>query len=339
MRTKRNKYTLKKKTKKKKTYNNNKSKTLKIVNLKDDLRKINTLYEKAALYKTKLSSKKSISRKKVNAVLDTKIKNLMKLFTNEKLKGLKPQDDFHKVTNITWLNKMKNANEEKYYTKFDNFRITQDRVFYHLIENVKQYIKENKKSKLSNCLSNMYLSWKNLPHTSIIKHIKECITMIDDYLANKNNLWIFLANLNKNELISHSLPIVWYLAEDKKNTKIFANYLSSPRYGLYDIDIYFEMKPEHKEKKRNYIKYINNIFNACLGENHNLNGEDVFDIEYEMISSFDCDISDIKKKGNAENYNKITKSQSHEMFNFNWDVYAKELGYKVAPNFFKIPSQ
>ena len=28
----------------------------------------------------------------------------MKLFTNEKLKGIDaPQDDFHKVTNITWI--------------------------------------------------------------------------------------------------------------------------------------------------------------------------------------------------------------------------------------------
>ena len=235
MKTKKTKMSSHKKTKKK--TNRKKNKTLKVVKIKDDIRKINTLYEKAALYKTKLASKKTISRKKVNNILNNKIKNLMKLFTNEKLKGLRPQDDFHKVTNITWINKMKNANEEKYYTKFDNFRITQDRVFYNLIENVKDFIKKNQKSKLSKCLSNMYLSWRNLPHNSISKHMTECVKMIDSYLVNKDNLWKFLATLNKNELVSHSLPLVWYLAEDKKNTKVFANYMISPRYGLYDIDI------------------------------------------------------------------------------------------------------
>ena len=333
MKTKKTKRSSNKKTKKN---NRKKNKTLKIVKLKDDIRKINTLYEKAALYKTKLASKKSISRKKVNNILDNKIENLMKLFSNEKLKGLKPQDDFHKVTNITWINKMKNSNEEKYYTKFDNFRIAQDRVFYHLIENVKDFIKKNKKSKLSNCLSNMYLSWRNLPHNSISNHMSDCIKMIDSYLVNKNNLWKFLATLNKNELISHSLPLMWYLAEDKKNTDVFANYISSPRYGLYDIEIYFELEQEHKEKKSKYIKYINNLFDVCLGKSHNLKGEDVFNVEYDMLTSFDCDIGNIKQKNNPENYNKITKIQSQNMFQFDWNTYAKELGYKTTPSFFIV---
>mgnify|MGYP004000426915 CR=1 FL=1 len=334
MKTKKTKMSSHKKTRKK--TNRKKNKTLKVVKLKDDIRKINTLYEKAALYKTKLASKKAISRKKVNNILNNKIKNLMKLFTNEKLKGLKPQDDFHKVTNITWINKMKNANEEKYYTKFDNFRITQDRVFYHLIENVKEFIKKNQKSKLSKCLSNMYLSWRNLPHNSISKHMTDCVKMIDSYLVNKDNLWKFLATLNKNELVAHSLPLVWYLAEDRKNTKVFANYFMSPRYGLYDIDIYFELKPEHKEKKSKYIKYINNVFDVCLGKSHNLKGEDVFNVEYDMLTSFDCDLGNIKRKNSPENYNKITKTQSQNQFQFDWNTYAKELGYKTAPSFFIV---
>lgn len=333
MKTKKSKLSSHKKTKKR---TKRKNKTLKVVKLKDDIRKINTLYEKAALYKTKLTSKKAISRKKVNSLLDNKIKNLMKLFTNEKLKDLKPQDDFHKVTNITWINKMKNANEEKYYIKFDNFRITQDRVFYHLIENVKDFIKKNQKNKLSKCLSNMYLSWRNLPHNSISKHMTDCVKMIDSYLVNKDNLWKFLAALNKNELVSHSLPLVWYLAEDRKNTKVFANYIISPRYGLYDIDIYFELEPEHKEKKIKYIKYINNVFNVCLGKSHNLKGEDVFDVEYDMLTAFDCKLDDIKRKNNPENYNKITKTQSQNQFQFDWNTYAKELGYKKAPSFFIV---
>lgn len=327
------KKTLKNKNKQKKQ--KNKNQTLKIQKIDNNIRKINTLYEKAALYKTK-TAKRAISRNKVNDILDNKIKNLMKLITNEKLKGLKPQDDFHKVTNITWINKMQNANEEKYYTKFDNFRITQDRVFYHLIENVKDFIKKNQKSKLGKCLSNMYLSWRNLPHNSISKHTKECVTMIDSYLDKKDNLWKFLAHLNKNELVSHSLPLSWYLAEDKKNTKVFANYMITPRYGLYDVEIYFELKQEHKEKKKLYLQYIHKVFNTCLGKSHKLKASNVFDVEYDMLSSFGCDISDIKKKNDPQYYNKITRSQSKQLFDFDWDTYSTELGYKSPPSFFII---
>ena len=73
MKTKKTKMPSHKKTKKK--TNRKKNKTLKVVKIKDDIRKINTLYEKAALYKTKLASKKTISRKKVNNILNNKIKN------------------------------------------------------------------------------------------------------------------------------------------------------------------------------------------------------------------------------------------------------------------------
>ena len=51
MKTKKTKLSSHKKTRKK--TNRKKNKTLKVVKLKDDIRKINTLYEKAALYKTK----------------------------------------------------------------------------------------------------------------------------------------------------------------------------------------------------------------------------------------------------------------------------------------------
>lgn len=313
-----------------------KNKTLKVVKLKHDIKKINKIYNKAALYKSKIPSKKSVSRKHVETILDNKIKNLMKLFNSEKLYGFKPQDDFHKVTNITWINKMNNINEEKYFTKFDNFRIAQDRVFYQLIENIKTFIKQNNSSKLSKCISNMYYSWRNLPTNSITKHIKNCVPYIDSFLSKENNLWRFLATLNKNELISHSLPINWYMIEDKKNNKVFANYFTSPHFGLYDYDIYFENKPKYIEQKNKYIKYINNVFNTCLGSSHNLKGSDVFDIEYIMISSFNCDLQNIKKKNNPDNYNKILSSQSFKLFQFDWNTFSSALGYKSPPSFFII---
>ena len=318
--------------------NNNKklkNKTVKIVKLKNDIKKINTLYEKAALYKNNVTQR-SISRTKVNQILDNKVKNLMKLFKNEKLKGLNPQTDFHKVTNITWINKMKNLNEEKYYTKFDNFRVTQDRVFYHLIRNVKDYIKHNSKSKLGKSLTNMYTSWCNLPHDSIMKHMKDCVIMIDKYRENKNNLWEFLSNLNKNELVSHSLPISWYLAEDKKNTTVFANYIKSPTYGLYDVEIYFETKPEHLAQKKQYIKYIQDVLNACLGKSHKMNAQDFFDIEYQMLLSFGCELGDIQKQYDPLLYNKISSKDSKNIYNFDWVQYSKGLGYKQSPSFFIV---
>lgn len=334
-----NKNKIKKNNSKKKSNKGTKKKSLKVIKVDNNIKKINTLYAKAALYKNN-KTVKTISNDKVNEILDNKIKNLMSIFTNEQLKDISPQSDFHKLTNITWINKMNSSKEAKYYTKFDNFRITQDRVFYNLITNVRDFIKKKQKSrqeqKLSKCLNNMYQSWQNLPDKSISKHMKDCVVMIDTFREKKENLWKFLAHLNKNEIIAHSLPFKWYMSEDKKNTKVFANNLISPTYGLYDIEIYFQTKPEHKEKKQGYLKYINTVFTSALGKDHKMNPTDVFDIEMEMIMSFDCDIKDLKRKNDPSNYNKITRQQSVKQFGFDWDSFSKALGYKTPPSFFIV---
>jgi isoprenylcysteine carboxyl methyltransferase (ICMT) family protein YpbQ len=59
-------------------------------------------------------------------------------------------------------------------------------------------------------------------------------------------------------------------------------------------------------------------------------------VEYDMLTSFDCDLGNIKRKNNPENYNKISKTQSQNQFQFDWNTYAKELGYKTTPSFFIV---
>ena len=226
-------------------------------------RQLRDTYEQMGLYKDNRQHKQ-IDNEHIGVVLDAKIKHLLAMFKDESLMHKSPKTDFHEVTNITWMNKMKKSKEKNYFTQFDNYRVTQDKVYYNLIQHVKEFIvQETKKTKLGQSVNHLLQSWENLDSTSIEEHMRQCVTTIDEYRQNKSNVWHFLADMNQNELISHSLPLRWVFAEDKKNVQQYANYIISPTLGLYNIDIYFQTDRTTQREKQHYLRYISRLFDTC----------------------------------------------------------------------------
>ena len=288
------------------------------------------LYEKALKQHNKNAPKK-IENKNINKVLKDKVLNLTDLLKKQNVEE-KPTKDFYTYANLIWLNKMSKEEINNYFTQFDNFRITQDKVYDELIGYVKDYVKEHKSTRRGKELNNMYCSLRDLNETTLEKNVKNMIKEIDEYRSNPDNLWKYLADLSKNEVIKFASPLGWSLEADQKDSKHYANYITGPEVGLYDLDIYFQTKPEHKKIKKDYVDYINKVFRTCLGKDHHgLNGEDIFDIEYEMVNSYGC----TEVKEDIENtYNKLTHNEAFKKYGFDWNSFSKELGYKKTPSFF-----
>ena len=72
------------------------------------------------------------------------------------------KDDFYGYCNDQWFkaNDIENK-EKKYYVQIDNFRIEQEKVYYKLIEYMKEFIRTNPSSKKAKCIDNIYKSLKN----------------------------------------------------------------------------------------------------------------------------------------------------------------------------------
>lgn len=306
-------------------------KKLKIVSVNpNNISRINKTYNHSKIYNDTKSKYTAVDQSKVNTIIDTKINNLLKIFDDERLQNIRPQTDFHKVTNLTWINKMDGTKNNEYYTQFDNYRVTQDKVYYNLIQLVKEYIKTDR-SKTSRCVQNMFQSWSQLNSVSIEKHIHQCVDRLHAIAKDPSvSVWTFLGRLNENEIISHSLPFKWFIAEDKKNNTQFANYIISSKLGLYDLDIYFNSEKETKKDKQKYLHFIETVFEICLGKKHGLSAQDVFDVEYTMLMSFGCDV----KNNNDNGYNKVFAKDALSKYEFDWNQMARALGYKHTPSFF-----
>jgi predicted metalloendopeptidase len=272
--------------------------------------------------------------------LTSKKYNLDKVIIKEFKKAVSPsnitpQNDYYSYINERWLKAASLEEHQKYIVQIDDFRLVQDKVYLELIEIVKDYIK-NTNTEKSKQLNNFY---KSLLELNTIEQTKKYalnyLNEIDELRKDKSNLWKMLGMLNKNEIVSWGSPISWSLNPDDKQPDIFRCYINSPQLSLIDINVYFDDNTDvsYKAKyRREYLKYINNLFDYTLGKNHGLKAKDIFDCENKILNAMGC--FSIKENKKYPNYNKVTASEAKSKYKFDWEQLSKEIGFKETPSFF-----
>jgi predicted metalloendopeptidase len=271
-------------------------------------------------------------------------KKLIKMFkTPFTPSKYKPYDDYYTYINYQWIMEKTKELEKKlkYYVQVDSFRITQEKVYYELIDIVKEYIKTNDSAQ-AKAIQKVYNSLYNLD-TKIIKgYVKKVVEKIDDYLS-RETMFEFFGEINQNEIVSWGCPIVWNVMRDEKNVNKYISVVSAPQLTIYDYEIYIEDTKENqesrkykKEFKTKYLEFIYTMFYLCLGKDHGLNAMDVWDCEYELLTALGCDII---KDDNEEGYNVINKDECLSKYGFDWATFTKSIGYKKVPNKFICTSK
>ena len=266
-------------------------------------------------------------------------KELIKLFkTPFTPTKYKPQEDYYTYINYQWLtDKTKEIKSKlKYYVQVDSFRVTQEKVYYELIDIVKEHIKTNK-SPQAKAIKNVYESLYNLDDKSAEKYVKYYVDLTDKRIAS-GDIYEILGGMNKNEIVSWGCPIVWTVMKDEKNVKHYRTTISAPQLTIYDYEIYIEdaeadqnTKKYKKEFKIRYLEFITKIFELCLGKGNGLKATDVWDCEYELLSALGCDSI---KTDDLDGYNIVTKQEALSKYNFDWEKLATKIGYKTVPNTF-----
>ena len=251
-----------------------------------------------------------------------------------------PKEDYYTYINYAWIDEKSEQIKkiDDYYVQVDSFRLGQENVYYELIDIVKEYTKKDH-SKQSKLINNIYKSFLNLSTHSAKIHVLKIVDDINNYI-DTNNMLGLLAYVNNNEIVSHGCPLVWNMSSDEKNASKYINHISSPSLPLYDYDLYMENAWDTAEStkykkfiKKEYLAYIDKIFNACLGPNHGFQSIDIFNVEAQMLNAMYC--TDINQ-GETEYYNIITAKESIEKYKFDWGTFSKLLGFKSTPKTFIV---
>jgi len=251
------------------------------------------------------------------------------------------KNDYYTYVNQEWFNshdiEKKSDKDKNYYVQYDHFRIVQEEVYYKLIDYMKTYIKENPKDKTAIAIDAVYKSLYNDTRKTMFKHVDAVINELDGFIK-ADDMYGLLAMINSNETISLYSPIQWYLNPDEKNVKKYISHMSFGKLGIYDYLIYIntldtdnaETKKYKSKVKREYMKYIDEVFIACLGAKKakEYKAEDIWNVEYDMLLAMGCD-ENIKSDPNY--YNKVSTHNLEKIYGFDWDTFAKKLGFKTIP--------
>jgi len=306
----------------------NKNKTLKI-------KKKNKLEDK---YKSFEETHKNIlSNKKTILEIEKDIsKTLHGLFSP---KSIKPENDFYTYINYQWIKDVekKNLLKQKYYTQYDDFRITQEKVYYDLVDIVKDYVSKNK-TPLAKELENVYLSQTDGDDRYVDKHIKNTIEKIDEFIEN-DDLYGLLAYVNRNDMVNIASPIRWSMSSNVYNPKKYMNYLNIPLLPFYDFDLYFDNESDSIGRKQ-YKTYFRNVYYEYVVElfksinpmsKTKLDSNSLFYIGREIGETMIDSYMEINKNNVI-----IKKEDSIKLYGFDWEKFSKNMGFKKPPEHFII---
>jgi putative endopeptidase len=222
----------------------------------------------------------------------------------------------------------------------------QEKTFKNLNDILENYIKTNKNNQISknfliinNAGNKVFFDKSKYKYTKqILEKANNFVTEIDTIRQDKKNLWKFLAYFNKYNILNKYCPLYWSTNYDKKNSKINCCYMSECIFLVKDLDIYNNNGSEIEYKeiyKKKYLGFLKSMFDFFFGENNKINVENIFKVEEKIINARKCKTL----KEDEYNYNKITRKDALETYNFNWDEFCKELGFKKTPDFFIISSK
>ena len=252
-----------------------------------------------------------------------------------------PNQDYYTYTNYGWLKEQtqKLKKDPKYYVEIDDFRMKQDDVYRELIGKLKEFIKEEPKTKKARGVEAIYKCIMNNTKEKAYEAVRKIKNDVED-ITNNKTVTDMLVFLNRDEVMSWQSPIVWYVMPDEKDVKTYRSHLSPPQLGIYDYFVYIEdPKDSPKTKqfkstfKKKYLEFIRNVFKICLPKEYkDYDPMDVWNVECQLLDAMGC----IKvKKEDPNYYNVLTKKQIEEEYGLNWTEFCIKQGYSKD----KIPNK
>jgi predicted metalloendopeptidase len=246
--------------------------------------------------------------------------------------SITPENDFYSYINYKWLEDVELKKQQKYITQVDDFRLTQDKVYHDLHNIIIDYMKNND-TKLAKIMKNYYNSVINMNSPKVSKSLCKKEVVLINNIIKLGNPWELLAYMNRSQIYNYLSPFVFMISPDDKHSTIFRSYINPHQFILLDLDVYYDDGRDvaYKQNYRNKFKqFCKDLFNLCLGKGHGYNTDVVFDVEVDIFNVLGC--QDITKS--EKSYNRVSKKEAIDKYNFDWEEFTKQMGFKSTPDFF-----
>lgn len=254
------------------------------------------------------------------------IKSFQTPYTKTKFR---PNNNFYEYITNEWSKSFSSGIQNQAYSKYDNFTLIQNNVYYQLYDIFDKFTKGNNSFFARNMKKFQKSAMMFNPVDDSLRYAKEITAYIDDLRKDKNNLMKYCAFVNKFEFVAQFNFFYFKMAPDETDSSTMRVHLFPEKFAPMDKILFEgdERNPKIKRMLNAKLKFYEGVFSSIYGKNHGFHVRDVYDKYKETYMIY-------KNTLNTNGYYKIHKDEALTKYGFDWAQFATELGFTKVPEYF-----
>lgn len=267
------------------------------------------------------------SSKKTNEEIKQEfIKSFQTPYTKSKFA---PNNNFYEYITNEWTKTFSTGIQNQANSKYDNFTLIQNNVYYQLYDIFDKFTKGNNSFFARNMKKFQKSAMIFNPVDDSVRYAKEITAYIDDLRKDKNNLIKYCAYISKFEFVAQFNFFYFKMAPDEMDPSTMRVHLFPEKFAAMDKILFEgnERNPKIKRMLDAKLKFYGEVFTSVYGKNHGFNIRDVYDKYKETYMIY-------KNSLGSNGYYKIHKDEALTKYGFDWSQFATELGFTKVPEYF-----
>jgi len=242
--------------------------------------------------------------------------------------SIRPQDDFYRYVNGTWLDKTEIPADKSSYGSFTALR---DKARLDVLEIIEEMSKRENLEPGSDeqKVRDLYRSFMNTEKidTLGIEPMKGDLRRIDT-INNPEELASYFVESVK---LSTSSPFGFWIDNDSKQPTKYSVYFTQSGLGLPDRSYYLDQNEKSEDIRLAYLEHLQAMFSLADLQDPKIKANTVMKLETAIAN---IHWTNVERRDRDKTYNKLNTQELKKLIpNFNWDLYLKEAGIAVEKDF------
>jgi len=242
--------------------------------------------------------------------------------------SIRPQDDFYRYVNGTWLDKTEIPADKSSYGSFTALR---DKARLDVLEIIEEMSKRENLEPGSDeqKVRDLYRSFMNTEKidTLGIEPMKGDLRRIDT-INNPEQLASYFVESVK---LSTSSPFSFWIDNDSKQPTKYSVYFTQSGLGLPDRSYYLDQNEKSEDIRLAYLEHLQAMFSLADLQDPKIKANTVMKLETAIAN---IHWTNVERRDRDKTYNKLNTQELKKLIpNFNWDLYLKEAGIAVEKDF------
>lgn len=240
--------------------------------------------------------------------------------------SIRPQDDFYRYVNGTWLKKTEIPADKSNYGSFSALADQAEKDLLEIIqESSGTKAKKGTEAQLVGDLYTSFMDTVSIEKAGL-KPLRQELDRIQA-VKSREELNKLVASLYKSGI---QAPFSLYITQDEKNPEVYIPYINQSGLGLPDRDFYFKKEDKFVGYRTAYIQYLEKMLTLAGSTNPAKSAETILAIETDIAGYH---WTRVQNRDREKTYNMYTLADLQKATpGFDWSVYLKEIGIKNPAN-------